>query len=223
MRKKITMLLASLFACVGVMKAAVTDLPEMSTGEDIKWYTIKNVRKQKFATYAGDNATMTQQATASAASFFYFTVSATEGAVKIHNYAAGEKLCAAYNSWTADGIDWYLKAQATGVSICTSTGEWNAWNDAGGGGQKVEYWSASDEGSAWEISLVTDFSSIIDVPAAKESAKTTLNALKNITELFSETAIDDAVAKVEAVEPASNGLADLNAAIVAIDAVVAEA
>lgn len=223
MRKKFTMLFAALLACVGVAKAAVTDLPQMSTEGDIKWYTIKNVRQQKFATYAGDKATMTQQATASAASFFYFTASATESAVKIHNFSAGEKLCAAYNSWTATGIDWYLKAQATGVSICTSTGEWNAWNDAGGGGQKVEYWSASDAGSAWEISLVTDFSSIIDVPAAKESAKTTLNALKNITELFSETAIVDAVAKVEAVEPASNGLADLNAAIVAIDAVVAEA
>ena len=154
MRKKFTMLLMSLLAFVGVAKADVTDLPQMSTEGDIKWYTIKNVRQSKFATYSGDNATMTQQTNASAASFFYFTASTTEGAVKIHNYAAGEKLCAAYNSWTATGIDWYLAAQATGVSICTSTGEWDAWNDASGGGQTISYWSASDIGSAWEISLV---------------------------------------------------------------------
>ena len=48
MRKKITMLLASLFACVGVMKAEAevnpTALPQMSTEGAIKWYTISNTR-----------------------------------------------------------------------------------------------------------------------------------------------------------------------------------
>ena len=196
-----------------------TALPEVSTNDAIKWYTIKNVRKQKFATYAGDNATMTQQATASAASFFYFTASTTEGAVKIHNYSAGDKLCAAYNSWTEAGIDWYLKAQSTGVSICTSTGEWNAWNDAGGGGQKVEYWSASDAGSAWIIELVTDFTSIIDVPAAKTAAIEELNNLATVSVIY--PAATEAVAAIEAVTPAGTGLAELNAAIEAIDAIVA--
>ena len=197
-----------------------TALPEMSTDGDIKWYTIKNVRKQKYATYAGDNATMTQQATASAASFFYFTTSSTEGAVKIHNYSAGDKLCAAYNSWTEGGIDWYLKAQSTGVSICTSTGEWNAWNDAGGGGQKVEYWSASDAGSAWIIELVTDFTSIIDVPAAKDAAIAELNNLATVNVLY--PAAKDAVAAINAVEVAGTGLTELNAAIEAINKIVAD-
>ena len=161
--KRFTSLVLLLLCAVTTLWAAATDLPEVSTDETIKWYTIKNVRKQKYATYAGDNATMTQQTSVSAAAFFYFTASTTEGAVKIHNYSAGNKLCAGYNSWTETGRDWYLKAQSTGVSICTSTGEWDAWNDAGGGGQKVEYWSASDAGSAWEIELVTDFTSVIDV------------------------------------------------------------
>jgi hypothetical protein len=218
MRKKFTLLFVSLLAFAGVAKAGVTDLPEMSTEGDIKWYTIKNVRKQKFATYAGDDATMTQNESPSAASFFYFTASTTEGAVKIHNFAAGENLCAAYNSWTATGIDWYLKAQGTGVSICTSTGEWNAWNDAGGGGQKIEYWSASDAGSAWEISLVTDFSSIINVPAAKDAAKTELDNFAKISALFSDAT--QAKADVDAVEAAGTGLAELNAAVGAINAVV---
>lgn len=200
--------------------AEATDLPEMSTEGNIKWYTIKNVRKQKYATYAGDNATMTQQATASAASFFYFTASTTEGAVKIHNYSAGDKLCAAYNSWTETGIDWYLKAQSTGVSICTSTGEWNAWNDASGGGQKVEYWSASDAGSAWVIELVTDFTSIINVPAAKTAAIDELKGLATVSVIY--PAATEAVAAINAVEATGTGLAELNAAIEAINKIVAD-
>ena len=218
MRKKFTLLFAALLACVGVAKAEVTDFPQMSTGDDIKWYTIKNVRQGKFATYSGDNATMTQQTNASAASFFYFTASTTEGAVKIHNYAAGEKLCASHNSWTATGIDWYLAAQATGVSICTSTGEWNAWNDASGGGQTIAYWSASDPGSAWEISLVTDFSAVINVPAAKDAAIAEINNYATVSTLY--PAATDAVDAVDAVNPASNGLKDLNDAVEAINAIV---
>ena len=200
--------------------AGVTDVPEMSTEGNIKWYTVKNVRKQKYATYAGDNATMTQQETISGASLFYFTASTTEGAVKIHNYSAGNKLCAAYNSWTADGIDWYLKAQSTGVSICTSTEEWNAWNDAGGGGQKVEYWSASDAGSAWEIELVTDFTVAIDIPAAKEAAIAELNNLATVSVIYPEAT--EAVTKINAVTAADNTIAGLNAAIEAINQIVAD-
>lgn len=207
-------------AFVATAWAGPTDLPEMSTEGNIKWYTIKNVRQQKFATYAGDNATMTQQASASAASFFYFTESTTAGAVKIHNYAAGDKLCAAYNSWTANGIDWYLKAQSTGVSICTSTDEWNAWNDAGGGGQLVEYWSASDAGSAWEFTLVTDFSAVIDVPAAKAAAIAEVNNYAVVSSIYPAAA--STVEAINAVTPENNSIAGLNAAIEAINAKVVE-
>ena len=218
--KKISTLLMLFCAFVCSAWAGPTDLPEVSTDGNIKWYTIKNVRKGKFATYAGDNATMTQQATASAASFFYFTESTTEGAVKIHNYAAGDKLCAAYNSWTADGIDWYLKAQSTGVSICTSTGEWNAWNDAGGNGLYVEYWSASDAGSAWEITLVTDFSAIIDVPAAKTAAIAEVNNYAVDSSIY--PAATSTVEAINAVTPENNSIAGLNAAIEAINAKVVD-
>lgn len=208
-------------AFVATAWAGPTDLPEMSTEGNIKWYTIKNVRKQKFATYAGDNATMTQQANASAASFFYFTASTTEGAVKIHNYAAGDnKLCAGYNSWTEAGIDWYLKAQSTGVSICTSTGERDAWNDARGEGQLVEYWDASDAGSAWEIALVTDFSSVIDVPAAKEAAIAEVNNYAVVSSIY--PAATSTVEAINAVTPENNSIAGLNAAIEAINAKVVD-
>ena len=217
--KKFTLFFMSLFFAMTAW-AAATDLPEMSTEGNIKWYTIKNVRQQKYATYAGENATMTQQETISGASLFYFTASTTEGAVKIHNYSAGDKLCAGYNSWNADGIDWYLKAQSTGVSICTSTGEWDAWNDAGGGGQKVEYWSAGDAGSAWEIELVTDFTAAIDVPAAKEAAIAELNNLATVSVIYPEAT--EAVAAIEAVTAADNTIAGLNVAIEAVNKIVAD-
>ena len=200
--------------------AGPTDLPEMT--EDTNnpvWYAIKNVRSGKNVTYAGDAATMTQQASATAASFFYLT-SSTEGAVKIHNYAAGDKLCAAYNSWTETGIDWYLAVQATGVSICTSTGEWNAWNDAGGNGQKVEYWSASDAGSAWEFVKITDFSTVIDVPAAKAAAIAELENLASVSTIYPAAAI--AIAAVNEVPADDKSLAGLNAAVEAVNKVVAD-
>ena len=149
---------------------------------DIKWFVIKNVRQQKLATYAGDEAIMTQQTDLTAASLFYFTGRATAdlATVRIHSYAAGDKLCAAYNSWTDAGIEWYLKNQATGVSICTSTGEWNAWNDASGGGQVIGYWSASDAGSAWE--LVSDFTEYITL--AKAAAVSEIENLSKISAIY---------------------------------------
>lgn len=201
--------------------AGPTDLPEMTTDESNPiWYTIKNVRKQKYATYAGDAKTMTQSATITAASFFYFTGTVADGiaTVKIHNYSASNKLCAAYNSWTDTGIDWYIKAQSTGVSICTSTGEWNAWNDARGEGALIENWSASDAGSAWEIEKVTDFSAVIDIPAAKEAAQTDLDNLASVSSIYPTAA--DAKAEIDAITPENNTLAGLNAAIEAINAVV---
>ena len=214
--RKITSLLMLFCAFVATAWAGPTDLPEVSTEDNIKWYTIKNVRKQKFATYAGDNASMTQQANVSAASFFYFTASGTEGAVKIHNYVAGDKLCAAYNSWTTDGRDWYLTVQSTGVSISTASGAGDAWNDARGEGQVIEYWTANDAGSAWEIAPVTDFSSVINVPAVKTAAKTKLNDLKK---LFSAdaTTIDAAIDAIDAINAADNSLSALNAAVVAVE------
>ena len=219
------MLLMTLLAFSGAMKAAVTDLPVLTTSaDDIKWYTIKNVRSGKYATYAGDNATMTQQDAASAAAFFYFTSGTTEEGVKIHNYAAGNKLCAAYNSWTEAGIDWYLHAQSTGVSISNTaapSGTNTSWNDAGGGGQLIEYWSAGDAGSAWEISLVTDFTAIIDVPAAKEAAKAELDKLASISAIYIYPDVTVAKANVDAVEPTGTGIAELNAAIEAINGIVA--
>ena len=158
MKRTFTFLLTALFLCVGMVKAAVTDVPEMSTEAGIKWYTIKNVRTQKYATYAGEAASMTQQATAQDGSLFYFTGTVADGVatVKIHNAQAGELLCAGTNSWTAEGIDWYIAAKAdNGLSI-SMTADFSgtkSWNDFQGSGKTIDYWTATDAGSIWAVEL----------------------------------------------------------------------
>ena len=150
---------------------------------NIKWLAIKNVRKQKFATYAGDEATMTQQTNLTTASLFYFTGRATDdlATVRIHSYVAGDKLCAGYNSWTDAGVEWYIKNQTNGKSIAKdSPDSWSAWNDAGGGGQIIEYWAANDAGSAWE--LVSDFTEYITL--AKAAAVSEIENLSKISAIY---------------------------------------
>ena len=133
---------------------AVT-LPKLSTEGNIKWYTIKNVRQNKFATYAATGR-MTQQTDVQDGSLFYFTGSTADGVaiVKIHNAQAGENLFANDNTWTAIGSDWYIGARtATGLAI-SKTADFsgnNSWNDYQGSGSEVDYWGATDAGSIWVI------------------------------------------------------------------------
>ena len=137
------------------------------------WYTIKNVRTQKYATYAGASSQMIQQTYLNAATLFYFTAG-SNGTLKIHNYMADTKLCADYNSWTDEGIEWYLKNQSTGISISKNTDDDDtnvAWNDFQGSGQSVAYWNASDAGSAWVIEKysgnVADLALTLSTPESK--------------------------------------------------------
>ena len=158
--KKITSILMLFLMCFGMaVQAAPTDLPELTVeGQSPKLYTIKNVRRAKFASYAGDNQAI-KQVTAneiSSASLFYFTGSITGdvATVKIHNAAAPGKKCAEANSWTAEGRDWYIASKtATGLSISKTQNfdGHNSWNDYNGSGKEVGYWDATDDGSIWEI------------------------------------------------------------------------
>ena len=152
------MLFASLLACVGVMKAQTT-LPEMSTGDDIKWYTIKNTRSGKYVNFVGSGAGMIQTATVSETSLFYFTASDAETAegftaVNIHN-AVNANLLAGFNSWTEEGAAWYLSAADENgnfyiTNTAVSDGETgNAWNDLNQSAV-TSYW-AKDAGSVWVI------------------------------------------------------------------------
>ncbi|MEE0805168.1 MAG: hypothetical protein U0L77_07075 [Prevotellamassilia sp.] len=139
--------------------------------ENPVYYAIKNVRTGKYATYAGDEKQLKQIPGVSPDGLFYFTAGTAtadgQTVVKIHNYSAEAKLCAGPNSWTETGIDWFLKPQATGVSIANSadaSGDDTSWNDAGGNGVSIAYWNGPDAGSAWEIEKFEG-----EIPAFKTS------------------------------------------------------
>ena len=172
--RKFTSLMLMLL-CAVTTWAGVTDLPEMSTEGNTKWYTIKNVRKAKYATYAGESTSMTQQSSVQDGSLFYFTGSVADGVatVKIHNAQAGDLLCAGTNSWTAEGIDWYIAAKTeTGLSI-SKTADFsgtNSWNDFQGSGTSVDYWDATDPGSIWVIEeFGADIQAVLDEMLANKT------------------------------------------------------
>ena len=158
MKKKFTMLFAALLACVGVAKAQTT-LPEMSEGDNIKWYTIKNTRSGKYVNYGGSGVRMVQTAAVSETSLFYFTASNAETAegfttVNIHN-AVNAKLLANFTSWNEEGEAWYLSAAdengnlyITNAAASNDT-DFNAWNDLNQ--SEVTNYFAKDAGSVWAI------------------------------------------------------------------------
>lgn len=226
--RKITSLLMLFCAFVGTAWAGPTDLPELTTDTDNPvWYTIKNTRSGKYMNYVGDAAQMTQTTTTSAATLFYFTaanVEATEGftAVKIHTYKT-TNLLSSHNSWTADGVVWYLhedakNTPATGLHITKEanlTG-WNALNDANQS-HITDYYS-NDAGSIFVVEQVTDFSSVIDVPAAKAAAIAEIQNYALVSTIYpATTSYEEAI---NAVTPENNSIAGLNAAIEAINAKV---
>ncbi|MBQ8226753.1 MAG: hypothetical protein IJZ92_04845 [Bacteroidaceae bacterium] len=228
--RKITSLLMLFCAFVGTAWAGPTDLPELTTDTDNPvWYTIKNTRSGKYMNYVGDAAQMTQTTTTSAATLFYFTaanVEATEGftAVKIHTYKT-TNLLSSHNSWTADGVVWYLhedakNTPATGLHITKEanlTG-WNALNDAYQS-HITDYYS-NDAGSIFVVEQVTDFSSVIDVPAAKAAAIAEIQNYALVSTIYpATTSYEEAI---NAVTPENNSIAGLNAAIEAINAKVVD-
>ena len=227
--KKFTSLMMVLLCAITTSWAAATDLPTLTTdAENPVWYLIKNTRSSKYATYAGDAAQMTQETTTGAGALFYFTAAGETAdgftPVKIHNYATNN-LLAHYNSFTEEGVVWYIHEEtftgnATGVHISKATDltGWNALNDANS--NRITDYYSQDAGSIFTFELVTDFTSVIDVPAAKTAAVTELENLAKISVLFPDAT--QAIADVNAVEATGTGLNELNAAIDAINAIVVE-
>lgn len=216
MKKKFTMLFAALLAFAGVAKAGVTDFPTMSEGENFKWYTISNTRSASGKYLYWTESGVKDSDTRTGASLFYVTGSAD--ACYIHNYAT-DLLFSGAGAWTEAGVECKLteSPRGTGLMIGFNGTYLNEQNQADG----FTTWSdINDLGSIFVFEEVTDFTSVIDVPAAKESAKTTLEGLKKISALFSATVVESAIAAIGTIEPASNGLADLNTAINAINAIV---
>ena len=133
MKRTFTFLMTALFLCVGMVKAAVTDVPEMSTEGNIKWYTISNTRSTS-GKYLYWTANGVKDAnTLSGASLFYFT---GEGdACFIHN-AATELLFSGAGAWTAEGVSCKISetphSSKAGVAIEFSGTALNEQNQADG-------------------------------------------------------------------------------------------
>ena len=210
------MLLASLFACVGVMKAGVTDLPQMSEGENIKWYTISNTRSTsgKYLYWTANGVKDSNERTA--ASFFYLT--GTTEACYIHNYATG-LLFSGNGAWTESGVACKLTASplGTGLMIGFNSTFLNENNYDSG---FTTWGDVNDDGSVFVFEEVTDFSAIINIDALKDAAIAELNNYAVETTIY--PAVKEAVDAVNAVTPVSNGLKDLNDAAEAIEAIVVD-
>ena len=231
MRKKFTLLFASLLAFAGVAKAGVADLPEMSTEGAIKYYAIKNTRSNKYANFAGDATKMTQTETTSLSSVFYFTAATVENAVEgftsvmIHN-AATDNMLADFESWTAEGKAWFLVVDSlnetpAGLHIVNAAKlqGWNAFNDQSG--TTITNYLAKDGGSIFVLEEL-DLNNIINssLNAYKATAIAALDSCVAVKVLSDVTAEK---AAVNAVTLASVNSASLNKAIAEVDAVIAEA
>ncbi len=209
--KKFTSFMLMLL-CAVTTWAGVTDLPVMTTDtNDIKWYTIKNTRSADggylYYTASGVKDTNTR----TAASFFYFT--GTSEACKIHNYTT-DLLFAGTGAWNASGVDCALTVSPlnTGVMIGFDGTFLNEQNYADG---YTTWGDVNDTGSIFVIELVTDFSAIIDIAAAKATAKAEIQNLATQSHIYPATTTYEA--EIDAVVAASNSLADLNAAVGAIN------
>ena len=155
----------------------VADPFEVTTDESNPiYYTIKNVRGNAYAEYDGaSRAMLLKSSVTSAANLFYFTAGTKTGTYKIHN-AATSNNCAATNSWTANGIDWYIKVSGntsySGYAIAnqetlTDGGDTNeAWNDFQNAHTSIATYGGNDAGSVWAIEKYT-----AEVPAIKMSTE----------------------------------------------------
>lgn len=128
--KKTLLLFAILFSVVGAWANVV--IPTEG-----HYYVIKNLRSNNYATFAGDNAQLKQEATKTAYAIWYITdVVTIENGIqcKLHN-AVTENVYTAYNSFTESGQTAYIKTNPHNSDVvCISTTKdlgSNCWDDQG--------------------------------------------------------------------------------------------
>lgn len=153
-------------------QTTTSQLPETSTADSPKLYTIQNTRNSRNAQWNTSVPTLYQTAdeVLDASDLFYFvsdadaTASSGSIAVKIANLAA-DGYCASTTSFTAGGTTWYIKAHTATERGTTCTGYVidqssafsgnTAWNDAGGRGANISVWTHDNIGSIWTITATT--------------------------------------------------------------------
>ena len=181
MKRTFTFLMMSLFLCVGMVKADVTDLPQITTDlENPIYYTIYNTRSSQpggLMYYAGD-AVGLKDGCSSFGDEYKFFFTGSHDALYIHNAATANKL-ASVDSWTAEGTEWAVgvSPKGTGLAIGPKGGldgnscinEKNfATNEST---SDFTTWSANDDGSVFVMELadgyvfpMTDMFYVIECP-----------------------------------------------------------
>lgn len=142
--------------------------PQTSTSDAPKYYTIKSTHCNKYAKYNGDSEFMALidnrlESTANAFWFEQVSVDNDVLGVKIHNVQA-EKCVAAVNSFTDEGITWYLKADVSStkpsIAINSNATTWDnngyGWNNYQGTGSSIHTWASTDGGSSWWLDRISD-------------------------------------------------------------------
>ncbi|MBR6629856.1 MAG: hypothetical protein IKL03_07900 [Bacteroidaceae bacterium] len=176
MRKKFTMLLAALLACVGVAKADVTDLPQITTDlENPIYYTIYNTRSSQpggLMYWAGDEVGMKDGCTSLTLGDKYkFFFTGSHDALYVHNAATTKKLASVGNgdkakgSWTDEGTVWAVGVSPKGGGLAFGPKDglngnscWNECNyNTGDGNPDFTTWSANDAGSIFVVELAENF------------------------------------------------------------------
>ena len=172
--KLFVLMVATLLCCVEV-KAAPTDLPQMTTNlENPVYYTISNTRSTsgRYLYYAGDNVGLKDADEITDASLFYFT--GTTEACYIHN-AATTKMVASPTSWTDDGVAWTIGVTPYGdgttglcIGLKGSGSVVNCWNEFTHNDAYALY-AASDAGSVFVVELYGDVPGVPETPEEEES------------------------------------------------------
>ena len=164
MRKKITMLFASLLACVGVMKAQTWLQPTVSTESETYEYYIMNYRNQAYYVTTTKGLDGGAQQLGSANEFTdtkaKVTFKLTEGG-KLYSTNTTESLILGYTTTDAvaksvqlfaadseEGYTWKIEAANDGYTLSAGTSD-NSWNMHGGAGADIGLYGKTDGGSNW--------------------------------------------------------------------------
>ena len=208
--KKISTLLMLFCAFVCSAWAGPTDLPEMSTDGSVKYYAIKSVRSNKYASYLDATGKLENVKDLSLNGLFYFTGEITEtdkvhaatqlATVKIGNFVVGNNKMAGFTSWSAEGANWYISSNGTsGLYIgdkpnnktddgMQNEGLWGAWNDAS---NTITDYYFNDAGAYFVVEAKT----LDDVKAI---AKADLAKMAKLSALSTEGNYNSAVSSVDA-------------------------
>ena len=204
-------------AFVGSAWAAPTDLPEMSTDGSVKYYAIKSVRSNKYASYLDAKGKLEQVAELSLNGLFYFTGEITEtdklfsatqlATVKIGNFVVGNNKLAGFDSWTADGINWYIWSNGSnGLHIVDKTNDkkedetqqnlWGGWNESG---NTITYYYHVDAGSYFVVEAKTldDVKAIAKADLAKMAKLSALSTTENYNSAVSSVDAATTFAEVQ--------------------------